>query len=163
MTPRKKIDRKDKKCHREFVWLAPNEYTHLCTLLGKVRAEQLIDDLNLYIGSKGDSYESHYYTIQCWARRAAAKASPSPTSPARGEAATAQRDADRVIELLKDPSAYMPDDPNIRSALHAMLIAQKLNWPKLRILLKEGGPEAETRIREKFLEAYQNEEAKRKR
>ena len=150
---RKKINRKDKKCHREFVWLADSEYAHLCELLGEKATENWIEELNLYLGSKGDPYESHYYTIQTWARKKA-KGSPSPTSPAGGEATAAQRAADRVIELLKDPSAYMPEDPKLRPALHKMLIAAKLSWPRLRILLK-ASPDAEEKIRKMFLREYE--------
>ncbi len=57
---RKKIDRKDKRRYLDFVWLAPSEYEHLCELLGKEATERWIDELNLYLGSKGDKYESHY-------------------------------------------------------------------------------------------------------
>ena len=142
---RKKIDRKDKKCHREFVWLANSEYEHLIQLLGKDETEKWIDELNLYLGSKGDKYESHYYTIQCWARRAGKTTEPL----------AANRAVDQVIKLLKDHTAYMPEDPKIRPALHAMLIAHKLNWPRLRELLKEN-PAREARIREEFLKVYQH-------
>jgi len=79
--PRKKIDRRDKKCHREFVWLAESEYAHLCELLGKVKTEWWIDELNLALDSKGDKYESHYYTIQVWARREKAAADSQPRTP----------------------------------------------------------------------------------
>jgi hypothetical protein len=143
---RKKIDRKDKKCHREFVWLAPAEYEHLCELLGKERTEKWIDDLNLYLGSKGDKYASHYYTIQVWARRSEAKTADTGSEALRG--------ADRVIELLRNPQGQLPtDSEKMRQAVYGMLRAMQLNWPRLQGHLKEH-PTIESRIRAAFLDAY---------
>lgn len=131
--PRKKIDRKDKKLHREFAWLAESEYVHLCQLLGKEKTEWWIDELNLAIGSKGDPYISHYYTIQNWARRAK-NAAPSPTSPSRGEATASRRAADKVLEELKHPSNNtMPSfEPRTDAAIRTIMIKRKTRWSDLR-------------------------------
>ena len=149
---RKKIDRKDKQIHGEFVWLAPSEYEHLCDLLGKGPTDRWIADLNLYIGSKGDKYESHYYTIMLWAKRKADKEKGDPSTDS-GQA-KAQRAADRVIEALRDREAPLPakDEP-IRNALYALLTKKKLTWPRLRILLGDD-PTLEPKIREAFIKEY---------
>ncbi len=96
-----KIDRKDKKLHREFVWLAASEYAHLCDLLGKEALERWIDELNLHLGSKGDKYKSHYYTIQVWAKREAAKTAGSGVQASGSRIVEANRAAGLVIEALK--------------------------------------------------------------
>lgn len=146
---RKKITRKDKQCFREFVWLAPSEYEHLCQLLGAGPTERWIDELNLYIGSKGDKYESHYYTIMMWARRKA-----DAETRGRGEETKANRAADRVIEAIRDRDAPLPaKDEQIRNALYAMLTKKKLTWPRLRILLGDD-PTLEPKIREAFMKEY---------
>ena len=159
---RKKIYRKDKKCYLDFVWLSASEHAHLCELLGAEALEAWIVELNGYIGAKpgGDPYESHYYAIQNWARKRAAgsvrSAELGVRSNDQGAATSAQRAADRVIELLKDPQASMPTaDEKTRQALYTTLTERKLNWPKLRALLKEN-PEESLRYREDFLAAYVN-------
>ncbi len=145
---RKKVDIKDKKLFLNFVYLSEEEYAQLCTKLGKEATDKWIQELNGGIGQHGYKYVSHYWTIENWARKKAeaiaAKVPPQPTGSVL---------VDRVIEQLKDPNSYMPEDPKIRPALHAMLLEMRLNWPRLRMLLKEA-PTLEPKIREEFLKAY---------
>ena len=156
---RKKIDRKDKQLYLEFVWLSPAEYDHLVQLLGKEATDNWIVSLNLYIGSKGDKYESHYYTIQVWARKAAAK--QGTVIAAKAEASEAGRAADRVIELLKNPQGQLPTaDEKVKLAVYVMLRAMQMNWPRLRFHLKDD-PTIEARIREEFKKAFQAQGAGR--
>ena len=131
---RKKIDRKDKKLHREFVWLAASEYAHhLCELLGKEKTEWWIDELNLALGSKGDPYMSHYYTIMNWARRS--KTSPRPPSVVShpSSEADAARAADRIISALRDPAnKILPSfEEKTKAALFAVLTRRRIRWPEL--------------------------------
>ncbi len=146
---RKKVDIKDKKLFLNFVYLSEDEYAQLCAKLGKEATDKWIQELNGGIGQHGYKYVSHYWTIENWARKRAEAAAVkvSPQQKAGGAA------VDLVIEQLKDPNTYMPDDPRIRPALHAMLLEMRLNWPRLRMLLKED-PTLEPKIREEFLKAY---------
>lgn len=139
---RRKIDRKDKKCHREFVWLAPSEYEHLAALMGKARLEELIDELNLYIGSKGDPYVSHYYTIQTWYRRSAKKAVSTviPTST------LSAADANILVNALRRHRAMPADLPEPIAARFRRMYARMKGgglgptptWPTLHHLLVTG-------------------------
>ncbi len=146
--PRKKVDIKDKKLFLNFVYLSDDEYAQLCAKLGKEATDNWIQELNGGIGQHGYKYVSHYWTIDNWARKKAAeiaaKIPPKPTGSAT---------VDRVIEELKNPNSYMPEDPKIRPALQAMFLEMRLNWPRLRLLLKED-PTLEAKIREEFLKAY---------
>ena len=155
MSPRKKVDKKDKKRHREFVWLTPSEYEHLSTLLGKDQCERWIDELNLYIGSKGDKYESHYYTIQVWARRdSAKKAVASPLVGEVGEGA-ARRAAETVIAALKDPAnKTMPRfDEKTTKAIFAVMRKRLTRWPDLREM--RGDAPLLEQIHDEIVTAYQ--------
>jgi hypothetical protein len=102
--------------------------------MGEERVAHWIEELNLYIGSQGkDPYESHYYTIQVWERRAKTKAAPSPTSPTRGEATAAQRAADSILSALTDPTnRIMPSfEEKTKAALFAVLTKRHIKWPEL--------------------------------
>lgn len=57
---------KDK--YGDFVLLTLDEYKKLIDKLGKSRTDELIEELNLGIGSKGYKYKSHYHTILKWAK-----------------------------------------------------------------------------------------------
>lgn len=151
--PRRRIDRKDKQRHREFVWLAPSEYAHLRQLLGERETERWIDELNLYLGSKGDKYESHYYTIQVWARRAG---KTTVTKIAEDQTA-AKRAADTVLDALKHPAhKSMPEfTPVAHQAAYTALARMGLSWPELRRRIAED-PADLAEFREKFLGAYEN-------
>jgi hypothetical protein len=136
---RKKINHKDKKLHREFVWLASNEYEHLCTLLGKEETERLIEELNLYLGQSEKNqrkYDSHYYTIQVWARRAG----KSTFQAIAGDVVAAKKAADRVIEALKDPAnKTMPTfDQKTTQAAFAVMRKRMTRWPDLREMRHDG-------------------------
>lgn len=52
-----------------MVKLTDDEYGKLCEKLGKSVADSLIEELDLYISSKGARYKSHYATVLGWARR----------------------------------------------------------------------------------------------
>ena len=53
----------------DFVLLTQDQYQKLCADFTQPGADDKIKNLNLYIGSKGDKYKSHYHTILNWARK----------------------------------------------------------------------------------------------
>jgi len=53
----------------DFVLLAKNEYQKLLDLSGELKTKDYIERLNNHLGSKGDDYKSHYYTIRQWIKR----------------------------------------------------------------------------------------------
>lgn len=143
---RKKVDIKDKKLFLNFVYLSDAEHADLCERLGKEATDKWIEELNGGIGQHGYKYESHYWTIRNWARRAGAKKT-TVTSDARLVAWMG------VLELLKHPTAGMPTQPEpLRQALYNLLLARKMNWFQLKTLLASR-PELEPEIRKEFLEA----------
>ena len=155
---RKKVLRKDKKCHGEFVWLAKSEYEHLGELLGKDATDKWIVELNLYIGSKGDPYESHYYTIQVWARRAAEKKTKGEVKVMKDEkeinhgntVPSVQRTADRFLEALKGRDTMGALDSDVRAAVYALMKKRNVNWPLLRHRVL-ADPQLEEKVREEFV------------
>lgn len=152
--PRKKIDIKNKKLHLQFVYLAEEEYASLCALLGKAEADRWIEELNGALGQHGYQYESHYWTIRNWARRAKAKTgSQGPAAGSRGS--EAQRALDVVIEALKNPNhKYMPEfTATAAQAARTALARMGLNWPELKRRIGEN-PGDLAEFRKKFLEAY---------
>lgn len=60
---------KNKEKYGDFVLLAEDEYKGLCADYGKAIIDSEIEDLNLYIGSKGKSYKSHAMTIRAWLKK----------------------------------------------------------------------------------------------
>ena len=58
---------KDK--YKDYVYLSKEEYKKLIDQLGDNKTNEMIERLDLYIGSKGDHYKSHYYTILNWIRK----------------------------------------------------------------------------------------------
>jgi len=64
-----KKDKSTKKIYLDFVKLTDDEYTRLINEYGEITIKEMIEHLNYYIGSKGDKYKSHYYTILTWLRR----------------------------------------------------------------------------------------------
>jgi hypothetical protein len=60
---------KVKNTYLEFVKLTEDEYKKLIEQFGENKTNELINNLNLYIGSKGDKYKSHYHTILMWERK----------------------------------------------------------------------------------------------
>jgi len=64
-----KNEKNDKKRYREYVYLTDEEWQKLKDKFGESTAEDYIDRLNDYIGSKGKKYKSHYHTILTWNRK----------------------------------------------------------------------------------------------
>ena len=150
---RKKTPMTDKKLYLEFVWLSPSEHAHLLQLMGQAELDRWILELNGALGQHGYKYESHYYTIQNWARRAGKNRSIVLNS------SSSEGAADRVIELLKDPQGQLPtSEEKVKLAVWTMLRSLHMTWPLLRFRLKEN-PTIEARIREEFLKAYNEAEA----
>lgn len=58
-----------KKLHFDFVLLTEKEKQDLVGKFGEAGAKDRIENLNCYLGSKGDKYKSHYHTILNWDRR----------------------------------------------------------------------------------------------
>lgn len=52
------------------VRLTDEEYSKLCKRFGKRMAEDNIENLSLYMASKGKSFKSHYATLLNWMKRA---------------------------------------------------------------------------------------------
>jgi hypothetical protein len=52
-----------------------------------------IDDLSIYISSKGDKYKSHYSTILSWSRK--------------------NNDAPKIVQTYKEPEREIPEDEKI--------------------------------------------------
>jgi len=59
----------NKKKYLEFVLLTDDEYKKLCDRFGKSVADDYIERLNNYLGSKGKRYKSHYHTILNWSNK----------------------------------------------------------------------------------------------
>lgn len=65
---RKEI-KEDKIIYSDAVKLTANEYEKLIQQFGQAGANDRIENLSLYIQSKGDKYKSHYATILSWERK----------------------------------------------------------------------------------------------
>ncbi len=69
-----KKNKKDKNIKKnkygDFVLLTEDEYKKLVSLFGLPFTTKAIEVLDNYIGSKGDKYKSHYYTIRGWVKDA---------------------------------------------------------------------------------------------
>lgn len=66
-----------KKRRKEFIYITDGEMEKLTGVLGP-HLEEYLTRLDLYIGSHGDKYKNHYYTLLTWYR----KDHPSPTQAA---------------------------------------------------------------------------------
>lgn len=66
-TIQKKLIQKEK--YLDFVFLAEKEYKKLTDRVGKDKTDEWISKLNNHIGSIGDKYKSHYYTILKWIQK----------------------------------------------------------------------------------------------
>lgn len=64
---RKKLIQKDK--FLDSVYLAKDEYQKLLNKFGNATTQDKIEDLDLYIGSTGRKYKSHYKTILQWDKK----------------------------------------------------------------------------------------------
>lgn len=62
-------DNKEKKLYMECVYLSDEEYEKLLSQYKEAGTKQRIENLNLYIMSKGKKYKSHYHTILSWERK----------------------------------------------------------------------------------------------
>ena len=66
---RQKPYREKKDLYAEVVRLTKEEYNKLLEKFGQKGTDERIENLSLYIQSKGDKYRSHYATILNWERR----------------------------------------------------------------------------------------------
>lgn len=64
-----KSPKSSKTKHLDYVLLKPEEYDKLVAQFGVSGVKDRIESLNLYIGSKGKKYKSHYHTILAWEKR----------------------------------------------------------------------------------------------
>lgn len=71
---KKSKEKESKDIYFEAVKLTAEEYSKLVEKFGKRGADDRIENLSLYIQSKGDKYQSHYATILHWERK-----NPQPT------------------------------------------------------------------------------------
>ena len=62
-------EKHNKKRFLDCVTLTENEHKKLVEKFGENTTDDLIEELNNYIMSKGKKYKSHYHTILSWARR----------------------------------------------------------------------------------------------
>lgn len=67
-TKKEKNIKKNK--YGDFVLLTEDEYKKLIAVFGLPFTTKAIEVLDNYIGSKGDKYKSHYYTIRGWVKDA---------------------------------------------------------------------------------------------
>lgn len=72
------IKENNKEKFLDFVKLTKDEHKKLVEQFGEVGASQRIHNLNEYIGSKGDKYKNHYFTILSWARKETPNFAPPP-------------------------------------------------------------------------------------
>jgi hypothetical protein len=77
---------KDKIKHRAHVFLTEEEHKKLMEQLGEAKTNDMIERLDLYIGSKGDKYKSHYMTILNWLKMDKDKGNDSGNSDAYNQA-----------------------------------------------------------------------------
>jgi hypothetical protein len=64
-----KKENNNKILYPEFVYLAEGEHKKLIEQFGDAGTKERIERLNIYLGSTGKTYKSHYYTILNWERR----------------------------------------------------------------------------------------------
>lgn len=79
--PEKAKTSQEKQIFGEFkqVRLTVDEHVQLVDKLGKTQAEEMIEQLDQYLASKGKKYKSHYATIMVWARKNGVAKSPTKT------------------------------------------------------------------------------------
>lgn len=75
-----------KEVYLDFVKLTDEEYSKLLKAFGTVKVEKMLENLNNYIGSKGDKYKSHYFTLLNWAKRDGVKKGVSNGKPQKQNA-----------------------------------------------------------------------------
>ena len=70
--------REEKAKHLDFVFLSSDEYKKLIERFGEDKTKEKIEALNLYLGSNGKKYKSHYHTILNWDRMEKEKKKSQP-------------------------------------------------------------------------------------
>src|SRR3972149_10545543 len=82
-TPKNKSDKDiSKNLYGEFVKLTKEQYDKLLAKFGELKLKEKIEGMNLYIGSKGKDYDSHYHTLLSWERNKGKNGnSGKPTKP----------------------------------------------------------------------------------
>jgi len=107
---------KEKIKHLDFVFLTPEEHKKLTARYGDNNTRKLIDALNRYIGSKGDKYKSHYYTLLNFARR---DGMPELKPPKEDTAARQKALNRKRQEIRKDEGGYYREktDDELRAML----------------------------------------------
>ncbi len=84
----------------DFIKITQEEFEKLNEYLGKHTSKELIEDLNLYIGSKGKKYKDHYLTILSWWRKNGKKTNQKDIS---------NRQEKEFEEKYGDPAAVNPE------------------------------------------------------
>jgi len=111
--------KKLKNLYKEYVFLQNDEYDRLLSKFGKSATDQLIYDLNNYIGSKGVSYKSHYHTLLNWAKRNNIKQISIKLKQPDHDQLSAQiakiSDADQLTSLLENTHPH--DYPSIKKQI----------------------------------------------
>ncbi len=73
INPHIKVKEKETKVNKnrygEYVLLTTDEFNKLKEQFGEVKTQDKIENLDLYIGSKGKKYKSHYMTILSWDKK----------------------------------------------------------------------------------------------
>ena len=72
--------KESKNIYCEAVKLTEKQYKELIASFGEIGANDRIENLSLYIRSRGDKYECHYSTILSWERKHK-KEQPTPSKP----------------------------------------------------------------------------------
>jgi len=91
-----------RKC-MDFVYLTAEEYQTLVAEYGELMIKKFIVRLNDYIGSKGDKYKSHYYTLLMRLKKDGVKKlgfKPTPTSSSQNKPIS-EEEKQKSLELLQ--------------------------------------------------------------
>lgn len=86
-----------KNIYIDFVKLTDEEHAKLIDLFGEEGTHQRIQNLNDYLGAKGDKYKSHYHTLMMWERKNKENPTPPKDKPRPSDYETFIPDGKRVI------------------------------------------------------------------